>query len=73
MVQCFKSTGWSSRGPRFNSQLITLCNSNYRESDALFWSPLALHAHGAKRCMENTHIHKIIIIEKNLKNILRAT
>lgn len=58
-----KSSGCSSRGPRFDSQHshTTDCDSGYRGSTALFWSPAALHAYGAHgfTCRKCTHTHEI--------------
>ena len=36
-------------------QFITVCNSSSDGSDALFWPPRELHAHGAQACMQIKH------------------
>lgn len=53
-----KSTGCSSRGPRFESQHpVAAQNSNSKESNALFWLWGAPDTHRVYRhkCRQNTH------------------
>jgi hypothetical protein len=47
-------------------QLRTICNSNSRGSDALFWPPWVPQVHMLHRaaCRQNTQTHKIKIKEK---------
>ena len=57
-----KSTGYSSRGPEFDSQQPHgASRPSVMGSDALFWHP------GTQICRESTHLHKInkYIFRKN--------
>jgi hypothetical protein len=71
-------TGWSSRGPRFNSHLhdslLTICNRSSKSSNSLFWSPwvpgthmVYMHACSqsilhTKSLMEKVRMHSLLLL-----------